>query len=208
MEHPSKQQPSLCLLFCFQFALDLLSRSVPAGSKWFGGRCGGGVRTPVSGPLGTNRTSVNQGVCVSGRGRSAGFGAEERWPEVGGADTCDPAAFRQGVSLRPAGMVSPSADLPRLLTQRHVSDCSPFMCGPRLNAAAGSWKQTCLAPRQQKPDPRGSLARPRARSAPRIGPGIGRRAAPLRAPREGIRALSRGWGGREGLLGGAGWSWI
>lgn len=61
----------------------------------------------------------------------------------------DLAAFRQGGARGPAGMVSPSADLPRLLTQRHVSDCSAFMCGPRLNAAAGSWKQTCLAPRQQ-----------------------------------------------------------
>ena len=100
-----------------------------------------------------------------------------------GADTGDLAAFRQGVSLlRAAGMGSPSADPPRLLTQRHVSDCSPFMCGPRLNAAAGSWKQTCLAPRQQKPDPRGSLARPRARSAPRIGPGSGRWAATPSGP--------------------------
>ena len=116
-----------------------------------------------------------------------------------GADTGDLAAFRQGVSLlRAAGMGSPSADPPRLLTQRHVSDCSPFMCGPRLNAAAGSWKQTCLAPRQQKPDPRGSLARPRARSAPRIGPGSGRWAATPSGPAGGNPStLPRGdgWGG-------------
>lgn len=37
-------------------------------------------------------------------------GAKEAW---------DLAAFRQGVL---GGMVSPSADLPRLLTRRHVSD--------------------------------------------------------------------------------------
>ena len=118
-----------------------------------------------------------------------------------GADTGDLAAFRQGVSLlRAAGMGSPSADPPRLLTQRHVSDCSPFMCGPRLNAAAGSWKQTCLAPRQQKPDPRGSLARPRARSAPRIGPGSGRWAAtPLRPCRR--ESEHSPAGGREGWVG-------
>lgn len=38
------------------------------------------------------------------------------------AEAWDLAAFRQGVLGGAAGMVSPSADLPRLLTKRHVSD--------------------------------------------------------------------------------------
>lgn len=38
------------------------------------------------------------------------------------AEAWDLAAFSQGVLGGAAGMVSPSADLPRLLTRRHVSD--------------------------------------------------------------------------------------
>lgn len=34
----------------------------------------------------------------------------------------------------------------------------PFMCSRRLNAAAGSWKKTCLAPFQQQPDLHAGLA--------------------------------------------------
>lgn len=123
----------------------------------------------------------------AGEGRSPGSAA--------GADS---GIRRLQAGREPArGMVSPSADLPRLLTQRHVSDCSPFMCGPRLNAAAGSWKQTCLAPRQQKLIPgeawrgRGSLG-PQERAWQRA---LG--SSPL-GPREGTRALSAGEGGWAG----------
>lgn len=39
------------------------------------------------------------------------------------------------------------------------------MRGPRLNVAAGSWKQTCLAQCQQKPDPLARLGTaPRSRA--------------------------------------------
>lgn len=128
------------------------------------------------------------------RGASAGPGA----PAGGGARGCGPAARRQGGSPGPAGLGSPRADPPRLLTQRHVSDCSAFMCGPRLNAAAGSWKQTCLAPRQQKPDPRGSWARPPARG-PQNSLAAGSGQPPRRAQREGMRALSRRAGRQAGV---------
>lgn len=71
---------------------------------------------PAFSPVGDKEGLCLKGVCArAARGEAWTLGPRS-------AEAWDLAAFRQGVLGGAAGMVSPSADLPRLLTKRHVSD--------------------------------------------------------------------------------------
>lgn len=76
---------------------------------------------PAFSPVGDKEgLCLKGGVCERERERAARGEAWTLGPRS--AEAWDLAAFRQGVLGGAAGMVSPSADLPRLLTKRHVSD--------------------------------------------------------------------------------------